>query len=172
MEIKSPWEIDDNLIEWMIKNIKYGSSILELGSGVGTLKLKKHWEVTSIEHDPAYLNIIDHKYIYAPLKKHKPLCNYPSDDLWYDRTVLRENLLDLQYDILLVDGPPSPNRVGLIKYWTLFNPNIMWVFDDLHRDQERKLVHGISRRLKREYIVYNAEEKQGSRPFGVIYPVK
>lgn len=160
------WAIDEDLLIWMRKNLFQEYKILELGSGAGTLELKKQWDVTSIEHNPDFLDIIGHDYIYAPLKSHKEIKNYPSENLWYDREILKEKLPKLSYQVLLIDGPPCPNRVGLIKYWDLFDPIAMWIFDDLHRRQEQKLIHGISNRLQREYTVYNAWGK--GKPFGVI----
>lgn len=158
--------IDDDLIFWMKSNISYGKTVLELGSGVGTLRLKKHWNVISVEHDPAYLCIDNHKYIYAPLIKHKPIENYDSDNLWYNVSELKGGLKNLDYDVLLVDGPPAPNRIGLIKYWDMFKPEAMWIFDDVMRRGERRLIHGISNRLMRPYTIYNAWGE--GKPFGVI----
>jgi len=109
----------------------------------------------------------NHNYIYAPLKKHKPIQNYDTENLWYDPSILKEKLADLEYYAILVDGPPSPNRAGLIKYWTLFNPKTLWIFDDVDRKREQKLIHGISGRLKRPYTIYNAWGEVKS--FGAIH---
>lgn len=165
--LDNSWSIDYELYLWLVDNLKGKDVILELGSGTGTLELKKRWEVISVEHDESFLNIKDHNYIYAPLVKHKEIKNYPSENLWYDRKVLQKELKKLDYSVILVDGPPAPNRVGLIKYWDLFKPDVIWIFDDLHREQERKLIYGISNRLERPYTVFNAYGK--GKPFGVIY---
>lgn len=162
--------IGEALVQWLVENLPEKKTILELGSGEGTKTLLEYgWNVVSIEHDAAFTNLIpNHKYILAPLTPHKPIQNYTSLNLWYDREPLLEyNTKGDWYDLLLIDGPPSPNRVGLIKYWELFNPNVTWVFDDMNRPAERHLIHGISNRLKRPYTIFNAWGV--GKDFGVIY---
>jgi hypothetical protein len=167
---ESDASIGDALIQWLVENLPEKSTILELGSGEGTKRLLEYgWSVHSIEHDPMFCRVIPyHKYILAPLTPHKPIQNYPSLNEWYDREPLHEyNTQGNWYDLLLIDGPPSPNRVGLIKYWDLFNPNVPWVFDDLNRKPEMHLIHGISARIGRPYTVFNAYGH--GKDFGVIY---
>ena len=161
--------IGDALFEWLKEYLPEGKTILELGSGEGTKRLLEHWKVHSIEHDRLFTRVIPHhKYIYAPLTPHKPIQNYTSNNEWYDRAPLHEhNTWGDWYDLLLIDGPPAPNRVGFVKYWDLFNPKVTWVFDDLQRKPERHLIHGISSRIGRPYTVFNAYG--AGKEFGVIY---
>ena len=43
------WNIGENLYEWIIDNIEPNKTILELGSGTGTIELVKHYNVFSVE---------------------------------------------------------------------------------------------------------------------------
>ena len=113
------------------------------------------------------MTIPNHHYIYAPLREHKLIKNYPSEGWWYDPTIIEEELKTVAYDVILVDGPPGPNRAGLIKYWTLFESNVLWIFDDMNRNAEKKIIHGISGRVGRTYTIFNAWS--GRKPFGVIF---
>ena len=49
------WVIAPELYNWIRENIKDGSTILELGSGTGTIELCKHYTVYSVEHDKKWI---------------------------------------------------------------------------------------------------------------------
>jgi hypothetical protein len=126
--------------------------------------------VISIEHDKEWIKTWDRQfestYIYAPLKEFKPIKNYDGN-IWYDAEVLKSELPGFQWDLLLIDGPPS-ERCGLVKYWEmLFDRGVPVIFDDVNRVGDWKVMRGISARLKRPYTVYEAWE---SKHFGVILP--
>lgn len=161
----SPPSIDRNFFYWIIKNIPQGSTILELGSGAGTIELKKHFEVISIEHNENYLTIPDHHYIYAPLKKYKPIKRYPNNNLWYDPKAVKEGLDGVEYHAILVDGPPGKTRIGLRKFFHLFDSSVIWMFDDANRQIVWRLMHFISGKANRPYTVYDNSNKKS---FGVI----
>ena len=72
------------------------STILELGSGTGTIELVKHYTVYSIEHQKQWVGEASRSnYIYAPLKTYGGVFN------WYDNHYL--NNLPKDYDLLLID---------------------------------------------------------------------
>ena len=59
------------MFRWIRKNIKDGSTILEIGSGSTTRELAKHYKVFSVEHDYRWANKYpEATYIHAPLKKY------------------------------------------------------------------------------------------------------
>ncbi len=157
------WVIDDGLYNHIRKILPDGSTILELGSGEGTSRLAQHYKMHSVEHDKEWMDKHDSHYIYAPLVKHKPLKNHKGE-MWYDVNVLRHHLKNLKYDLLLIDGPPR-SRCGFVKYFKVFDPKAIMVFDDLQRDRDRKIVLSIATKLKVPYIVYGAGSK---KLFGVI----
>jgi len=140
-----------------------GGTILELGSGYGTGELAKHYKMYSVEHNKEWLDKYDSTYLYVPLKEHKPLANH-TETLWYDANILRGKLHGIKYDLLLIDGPPQ-TRSGFYKYMDLFDSRAIWVFDDMHRDIDRKVVVSVSSRLMRPYIVYCSDD---GKPFAVI----
>ena len=136
------WAIDDGLYKYIRKILPDGGTILELGSGEGTGELAKHYKMYSVEHDKEWMNKHKSTYFYTPLAWHKPLKNHKGDR-WYNDTILRSHLAGLEYDLLLVDGPPR-SRCGFVKYFDLFDPKAILVFDDLQRDRDRKIVLSIA----------------------------
>lgn len=160
------WSISQNLFKYLCCNLSAGKTILELGSGPGTEELLKFWKVYSIEHDPSWIDKYNSIYIYAPLKQHKPIKKFDeSENLWYDRDVLKKELPAIKYDLILIDGPPAPNRCGIVKYFDLFNWNVPIILDDIHRTYEKEIIHRLSQKVKRSYRIYDAWEQKS---FGVI----
>ncbi len=114
------WSISRELYDWLCENIPPGKTILELGSGAGTEELVKRWKVYSVEHDPDYIGKVpESNYIHAPIVNG-----------WYEYGWVE----DFQYHCLIVDGPPAAlGRQNFIKRMGLFNEEVPWVFDDMHR---------------------------------------
>jgi len=142
LEGDNGWAISMELFQWITTNIKKGSTILELGSGLGTKFLDESgYNMISIEHNEEYMNKYNSKYIYAPIFEG-----------WYWVEGLQE-LKDLEYDLILVDGPPKATggRAGLLKHLDLFKP-VPMIFDDLQRDDEMNL-------YKEACQIFSCEEK-------------
>ena len=55
--MNSGWELPEKAFKWIEENIPFGSNIVELGSGKGTLRLSENYNVWSIEHDEEWLNL-------------------------------------------------------------------------------------------------------------------
>lgn len=120
------WAIETNLFEYILNNLKPGSHILEFGSGTGTRELVKYYDVTSIEQNVGWVDMVPKaNYIYAPLK-----------DGWYNPAFFIK--LPETYDFVLVDGPFSPihGRKGLLKNLDYFNTSVPWLFDDINRSND------------------------------------
>ena len=120
------WAICEALFAWIRKNIPEGSSILEFGSGTGTIELAKYYKVYSIEQDAKWCGLAkESNYIYAPIKNG-----------WYDADIVFEHLPE-KYDLILVDGPKGEgNRFGINDHWGKLNTNIPIVMDDVDREEE------------------------------------
>jgi hypothetical protein len=157
------WSIDESLYEFIRETLYEGSVILELGSGYGTSRLAKHYNMISVESDLDFVGKYDSWYIHAPMKEHKALANHDGT-LWYDVDILRPKLKGLEYDLLLVDGPPKW-RAGFLKYKAMFNLDTFMIFDDFERDIERKVVNSIASHLGCSYAVRGNGE---GKPFAVF----
>lgn len=147
------WSISEELIESICKILPEGKTILELGSGKGTLELRKYFKVISIEHDPIYARKLDdtHLVYNIPLKEIKPTKEFPEAKEWYNPIFMSKGCyapLPCPYDLLLVDGPIGKNRAGLWKYKNLFNWDVPVIFDDTNREYEWKLCTLIARHYK------------------------
>jgi len=110
-------------------------TVVELGSGEGTLRLRQMAHVVSIEHDEAYLRAgPGAHFIHAPIERG-----------WYSSAAIRGKLPD-RYDCLVVDGPPGViGRAGLLEHLDLFLP-VPLLVDDVHRSAERELAIALARR--------------------------
>jgi hypothetical protein len=157
--------ISRELYHYLKKVLPEGSTILELGSGKGTSKLARHWTMYSVEHDEKWIEKgFETTYIRAPLKEHKAVKNHEGEDTWYDADILRPQLEGIEYDLLLVDGPPQ-HRAGLIKYFDMFDSTAIIVFDDVNRRRDNAVMNSIAAKLEVPYVTYGAGSE---KLFGVI----
>jgi predicted O-methyltransferase YrrM len=157
--------ITEGLYEYIRRVLPEGSTILELGSGFGTGSLGAYYHMHSVEHDEKYLYLYDSNYIRVPLKEHKAVQNHEGT-LWYDADILRPQLqkLNNNYDLLLIDGPPV-SRAGFVKYFDMFNPKAIMVFDDVNRRRDNRVMLSIASKLQLPFVTYGAGTE---KLFGVI----
>jgi len=144
------WSIEKQLVEFIQARVPAGASIIEFGSGLGTEALLYNYRVTSVEHNEkyAYQRTGQHLCIYAPLK-----------DGWYDRSALSE-VLQLSFDLLLIDGPPGELRGGILKNMDLFTEVEMpIIFDDINREFDREVMIEFCARQDYRYNVHGGEKK-------------
>lgn len=148
------WSLSEGFLTWLKKSVPAGSTVLELGSGTGSIEMAKTFTVHTVEHDPIWLNKSETvNYIYAPLAKHKPVGGFDHFQ-WYDKTILEPAISKLKYDVLIIDGPPGcVGRSGFLKYIDIFDTSALIVMDDVHRAIEMKLAKKISARIKRPFTV-------------------
>jgi len=142
--------------EWIKKKLKENSTILELGSGYGTIELCKYYNVYSVEHNKNFLNLSKSNYIYAP---------FPKNYSWYNRIDL-ENKLPKKYDLLLIDGPPGKDRINILNNLDLFDlENPIILVDDINRHDDMKILMEISKICNRKYEIFDGILK---KKFGII----
>ena len=121
------FNIPPPVLAWCHGNLPENAKVLELGSGLGTRELAKHFAVTSVEHDPQFLNAWDSYYIHAPLV-----------DGYYQRDAM-ERALESEYAAIIIDGPPAfersnrRSRLGFLKYVKFVRGRPVIVVDDIHR---------------------------------------
>jgi len=149
------WAISDETFYWLNENLPPGSTILEFGSGTGTIELTKNWKVYSVEQDMQWVGLAENStYIHAPLK-----------DGWYDKDIVFNSIPD-KYDLILVDGPGgSDYRPGIDKYWDKFNTDVPIIFDDTHRSKDRDHAIHVAGLLKKEW----REVKGWQKSFIIVY---
>lgn len=137
------WSIGQELYSWLLKNLEEGKTIVEFGSGRGTIELTKKWEVYTIEHDKKWLGVAPKaNYIYAPLRF----------DGWYDSEKVFSGLPE-KYDCIIVDGPVGPKaRLGIDKHWDKLNTDVPIIFDDTNRMKDKLHALKVATLLKKDYI--------------------
>ncbi len=157
------WSLPEELFEWIWTQIPDGASILEFGSGNGSLRLSKKYELISIEHDMEWLNLSNSRYIHAPIVENKSSVEF-SEQGWYNI----ENLvgLPLYVDVIIVDGPPGAiGRSGILLYLDKMPRCNYLIIDDTDRDPEKNLAKIIIQRLKPssiEEIVSKFQRQNGT----------
>ena len=130
----SDWSLPDEVFAYLRAHLPpIGVTIVELGSGDGTNRLRELGRVISIEHDETYLR--HHpgaEFIHAPIVNG-----------WYDPARIFAKL-PAKYDCLIVDGPPGTiGRTGLLDHPALFVGKPVLV-DDVHRSTEYGLARAIA----------------------------
>ena len=143
------WAISEELYEWIKNNLEHGKTILEFGSGKGTIELTKHWTVYSVEQDLKWIGLApDSNYIHAPLKAK-----------WYDTDIVFSNI-PKKYDLILVDGPKGAKyRAGIDEHWDKFNTNVPLLFDDTHRKKDRNHAINVANLLNKEWTEIKGWQK-------------
>lgn len=153
------WAISFELFQYIRDNLEEGKTILELGSGSGTGELAKFYKLYSIEDDVEWLNKYSSNYIHAPIVSYKGY-------RWYDIDVLKDSLTNIQYDLILVDGPLGAiGRKGFLHNIHLFDTSKVIVFDDLQRIIEYRMFMALAKKLKRNFKIFNCAD---GKKFGII----
>jgi len=153
----SHWSIDLAVLTAIRQLVPQGSTIVELGSGSGTINLVKEYTVYSIEDDEKWLGYCeDSNYIHAPLVELDNVESFARTVRWYDPEILKHSLPE-KYDLLLVDGPSGEKgRDGLLANMELFNTDIPIVIDDTLREHECRVAREIAYLLNRPlYLFWN-----------------
>ena len=135
------WAISEEMYAWIKQEIPEGKTILEFGSGTGTIELTKHYKVFSVEQDSRWVGLAPNSnYIHAPLKGD-----------WYDSDIVFSNI-PKNYDLIIVDGPMGQNlRPGINQYWNKFNTDVPLLFDDTHRKKDRDHAIHVANLLGKEW---------------------
>ncbi len=163
---KETWggnQISQSLFLYLEESLPEGKTILELGSGWGTGELAKKWNVWSVEDKAEWVGKYNDQAFWVPLKNHKPVEGFVGK-IWYDPGILAVFLEDLEYDLLLIDGPHPESRAGLLDNLYLFKQDVPMVFDDVRRAPGFALIEAVSDKLGRPYEI----RCEGREMFGVI----
>jgi len=147
--------ITEETFELIKSLLPEGKTILELGSGYGTEQLSKHYKLFSVEHNPNWVGKYNSTYIYCPLINQ----DKSEFEQWYNIDLVLEEL-PKDYDLLLVDGPPSDfRRTNFINHITKFNKEAIWVFDDLQREYDLITYKKVCEMLEKEEKIIDCGQK-------------
>lgn len=148
------WAISEEMLQWLLKNLEKEKTILEFGSGFGTIELTKFWKVYSVEQNQRFINVApDSNYIHAPIVNG-----------WYDVNLVFDNI-PKEYDLLIVDGPAGTgNREGIESYWGKLNLNVPIIMDDTHRTKELTFAQKTAKKLNKELTIIPGHQKS----FGLL----
>jgi len=166
----SGWAISSEIIDFLRKNLKKNDTILEFGSGSGSKEIGKYFNLWSIEHNKDFLYENTLQNFYAPIKKRKIICptqkKVIAEYKWYNEKVVLKVMKKIDYNCLLVDGPPGCiGREGFYYNLENFDTNCMIIIDDVNRKEENNLLFRVSKKLNCEYTVYHCRD---GKSFGVI----
>lgn len=133
--------IERCLYEFVVKNLKEGSTMVEFGGGeVSTRVFSDIYNLYTVEHNSQWINIYEKSnYIYAPI----------DSELWYKRSIL-ESKLPSKIDFLFVDGPSGEGewmRDGLLNHLDLFKDCDKILFHDTFREQDLSLASKVASKL-------------------------
>lgn len=164
----SEWSLSATAISWIRMNFPEGSTILELGSGDGSAHLAERYKVFSVEHDKAWLNKYERvNYIHAPIRKHKEVKGFDKNQ-WYNWNILGPEIKDLDYDLIICDGPPNQiGRVGFLKYINDFPKQTPILFDDVHRGRELKIAQKVAARWHSDLLIKDLDQP---KHFAILWP--
>jgi hypothetical protein len=136
-------QISKTVIEKLLEVIPEGSTVLELGTGFGTIPIAEKFKVISIENNPHWhqgvselieVPVVDQLNIPGSISKRFPLYKQ-----WYDAELLRTKLAGKQYDAIIVDGPESPSRrPGFLFNRSIFDQTVPVIIDDFHRPYDMR----------------------------------
>jgi len=150
--VKSHFPIDLGVLTAIRQLIPTNSRIVELGSGNGTNRLTKEYDVYSIEDNENWIGYCeDSNYIHAPIKK----VEYDGQEIpWYDVEAI-QNGLPAEYDLVLVDGPSGKiGRNGLLRNMHIFRSDVPFVIDDTLREHECQIAREMAFLLNRPLYVF------------------
>lgn len=138
--------IEKVLFEFILKEFKESSTVIELGAGYCSTKaFSLYYNLYSIDENRNYTNIYPNvNYLHAPL-----------NNSWYDKELVK-NFIPKDYSLVFVDGPSgSGNRNGLIENINIFNVNASFIFHDTYREPEKNLAIEIAKILNKEIEFYS-----------------
>ena len=131
------WMMPEDAFRWIEENIKENATILEFGSGDGSQRLSKRYDLWSVEHDEAWVGKTQSNYIHAEI-----ISNPWSDRLgevgWYNPNFL--DSIPSSVELIIVDGPVGTIGRGGILHVLNRLPKFKYLLvDDTDRNVERNL---------------------------------
>jgi|694.fasta_scaffold100965_5 hypothetical protein len=159
--------ISYNCVDLIRSILPEGSTILELGSGAGTLVLSQYYKMYSVENQPEWFDKYPEATTYINCRSKMYDATYPAPEIpgnlgWYHPDDIFPNLPE-HYDLILIDGPGGGKwgRGGFYKHLDKFNTDVPLVFDDIDRAPEMILMKEVAKKLNRECFVLENDSHIG-----------
>jgi hypothetical protein len=138
------WSINVEVFSKIVEILPFGSTILEFGSGASSNILKNFYKVISVEDNKEFLNkYTGFEYIYIE-----------SDKQGYDYIKLNEKLKNINYQLLIVDGPNN-GRENIINHLEFIDPNSLIIWDDTQVYE--KYAIEMAKKLNKKYTTFNCK---------------
>jgi hypothetical protein len=137
------WMLPESAMSWIESTLPDGARILEFGSGHGTDRLARRFEVLSIEHDTAWVGRCSTPCVHAPIEENATSLA-AGEQGWYRLSVVLDSI-PKDLDLVIVDGPPgSIGRTGLLQSLHALPKGVLMLVDDVHRDAEARLLAALT----------------------------
>jgi len=137
------WMLPESAMSWIESTLPDGARILEFGSGHGTDRLARRFEVLSIEHDAAWVERCSTPCVHAPIEANTTSFS-AGEQGWYRLSVVLDSI-PKDLDLVIVDGPPgSIGRTGLLQSLHALPKGVLMLVDDVHRDAEARLLAALT----------------------------
>ena len=135
------WMLPGEVIAWINDNLSKGCTIVEFGSGHGSVALSSRFNLISVEHDEEWLNLSNGTYIHAEIVQN-PISNRHNQTGWYDPECFV--ILPDFADLIIVDGPPGDiGRMGILHHLALLPRSNYYIIDDTDREAEAILLQNL-----------------------------
>ena len=161
----------DEIFSWLVENVEQGSTILEFGSGHGSIMLAKQYDLISIEHDKEWIGISDSHYIHAEITEN--VISTEHNQLgWYSLSAIIDIINSKNIDVFIIDGPPGDiGRHGILSIIEELPTDAIFLIDDIHRDAELDIFNKLERWHGGEAKTFTSLYDSGKeRKWGVLQP--
>jgi len=146
------WMIGRETVEQLLKIVPVGSTVLELGGGVGTAVLRAFYDVKTFENDAEWRGFNSYYAVES------------INGDWYDFDE-RDGRLFRDYDCIIIDGPKKTyKRDGFIEHMDKFNLDVPIVVDDTEREAGKRIVKAIEKATGRKGKTYSSKKPKPYNP--------
>tara|TARA_B100001564_G_C20603843_1_gene654117 strand:+ start:222 stop:731 length:510 start_codon:yes stop_codon:yes gene_type:complete len=169
--LNSDWMMPEDIFTWIEANIGQGESVLEFGSGHGSITLSKRYNLFSVEHNQEWIGISDSTYIHAEIEEN-PVSTKNNQQGWYKQSPVREVIKTNNIVLFLIDGPPGDiGRHGILSLLDILPKSAFFIVDDVHRSAELDLFNKLLEWHGGEGIIHTSKYDSGKeRRWGVLQP--
>ena len=163
------WIMPNDAFRWIEENIKENAAILEFGSGDGSQRLSKRYNLWSVEHDREWIGKTQSNYVHAEIVSN-PWSEKLGEAGWYDPVFL--DAIPESVELIIIDGPVGTIGRGGILHVLERLPKFQYLLvDDTDRKEERALSEKICEmlQLKITRIETNQRKSNGDkRSFDIL----